>query len=152
MKAGVHDKKIGRKFRPQLDDSNEVIRRWQQFQVTCAKPGKYRRSMSENITVQWQNNLIRNMQVIWTLSSLVTLFIVGRIGLKLITSDVGTPLGRFVVALTDMLLQPFSGATETLTTAHINVLELSALNALIIYPFAAWCLVKLLQFLYTPSR
>lgn len=152
MKAGANDKKVGRKFRSQPDDSSEVIRRWQQLQVICAKPGKYRRSMSENIAFQWQDNLTRNMQLIWTLSSLVTLFIVGRIGLKLITSDIGTPLGRFVVTLTDMLLQPFSGATETLTTTHINVLELSALNALIIYPFAAWCVVKLLQFLYTPSR
>lgn len=117
---------------------------------STSRNGRYHEStVVGQVVPKEQAYLFEGVQAIWLLGSLVTLFIAARIGVKLVAVEAGTPMAHLVIQLTDMLLRPFAGATETLTTAHISVLELSALNAIIIYPFAAWCLVKLLQSFFT---
>ena len=151
MSIEIPEKKMGRVSRQPENNSNEIVKRWQQFRIVSSRSGRYHEStMVSQLAHKEQAYLFEGVQAIWLLSSIVTLFIAARIGVKLVAVEAGTPLARLVIYLTDVLLRPFAGATETLTTAHISVLELSALNALIIYPFAAWCLVKLLQSFFTP--
>ena len=152
MTTEIRKAKIKREPKSPQDDSNEIVKRWRQFRFVCNGTGRYRTVMTGNDTAEWDMWLLGCMQIIWVMSGIVTLFIAARIGLKMVAIDAGTPFGRFVIYLTDLFLRPFSGVPETLTTAHITVLELSALYAIIIYPFAAWCVVKLLQYLLAPSR
>lgn len=150
MSIEIPEKKMGQVSRQLEVDSNEMVKRWQQLRIVSSRNGKYYEStVVGQLAHKEQAYLFEGVQAIWLLSSIVTLFIAARIGVKLVAVEAGTPLARLVIDLTDVLLWPFAGATETLTTAHISVLELSALNAIIIYPFAAWCLVKLLQSYFT---
>ena len=151
MTRKIHDKWRRQELLSQLDD-NGIKTRWQQLRVVCNRTGRYQQTVTDTMMARWDPRLHVSVQTIWVISSILTLLIAARIGLKAVTMHPGTPLGHFIVALTDILLRPFSATTETLNTVHISVLELRALNALIIYPFAAWCLVKLLQFFYASYR
>lgn len=152
MKTEFRDKTMKRRPHFQLEESREVEERWQRFQLVSNGNRRSSRTAARIIDPMRQASRFEGVQLIWLLSSVITVLIATRIGLKLITAKAGTPLGGFVFDLTDLFLRPFSQVTETISTAHISVLELSALNAIIIYPFAAWCLVKLIQYLFQSSR
>jgi hypothetical protein len=152
MKTEIRDKTVRHRSQFQLDESYKVEERWQQFRLVSNGNRRSSRTVAGMIDTNRPARQFDGVQFVWLLSSAITLLIAARIGLKLITTNAGTPLGAFLFDFTDLLLRPFSQVTETISTTHISVLELSALNAIIIYPFAAWCLVKLIQYLFQPSR
>jgi hypothetical protein len=145
MTTKIRGRKIEQESGSPQDNSNEMMERWKQLQIVLSRTERYREVVTGNATTERDARLLGGMQIIWLVSSIVTLFIAARIGLKLIAVNPGTPFGRFVVDLTDLLLWPFSSMTETLSAPHVTMLELSSLTAVILYPFAAWCLIRLLQ-------
>lgn len=143
MTTEIRSRKMGRVTRVQQNNSNEIVERWQRFQSAL------NRTQAEAGTRRQQATLAESMQIVpLLLGGLVTVLLMARIGLKLIAVNPGTPLAQAIVALTNLFLLPFSGMTETFSTSHMAVVELSSLTAVILYPFAAWCLVKLFHTLY----
>jgi uncharacterized protein YggT (Ycf19 family) len=148
MTLKMRERKVRQLTRPQLDDSNETVKRWQQSQVILKGSRRHPVPITKITTVQRQPNLAKIKHCVWLLAAPMTLLLVARIGIKLITLNPGTPVGHFVMGLTNLLLRPFSSMTETMSGPHMAMLELSTLTAVIIYPFAAWCLINFLQLIY----
>lgn len=103
---------------------------------------KSREPLAGSVSIRRSLNLRPYISVI---TSLVIALIAARIGLRLIAVNPGTPFGRLIVDLTDLLLWPLAGLTETLVIEQSGLLELSSLIAVIIYPLAICGLVKVLR-------
>ena len=136
---------LGSEFGSLPDNVNEVIERWKQLPVVLQSSGRYPGRGTKAAAVGMKTNLAMVEQCISVMGSLVTLLLAARIGLKLFTCRPGTPSCRLIVDLTDLLLWPFSGMTETVSSPNIVLLELSSLTAVILYPFTAWCLIRFMQ-------
>ena len=125
------------------DNPKESIERWKQPKASKSRPNP--EGVTEGVRISLQANLTKVVQFISLMGGLVTLLFVARIGLKIIAVNPGTPFGRLVVDLTDLFLWALPNMTETFSAPSITILELSSLTAVILYPFAAWSLIKLLQ-------
>lgn len=146
MTTEIRKRKIRRVSRSQQNNSNEIMGRWQRSQAALNRTKPYPERATEAVTVRRQTHLaeVGRFAALF-IGGLVTTLLVARIGLKLITVNPGTPLARIIVDLTDTFLWPFSSMTESFSAPHMAMVELSSLTAVILYPFAAWCLIKLLQ-------
>ena len=147
MTTEIRSRKIGRVTQAQQNSSNEIVERWQRFQFALNRT--HPEGIAETGSSRQQATLAEGMQIVPLLiGGLVTVLLIARIGLKLIAVNPGTPLAQAIVELTNLFLLPFSGMTETFSAPHMAVVELSSLTAVILYPFAAWCLIKLLRVFY----
>jgi len=145
------DPRKKQEVRSPQDNPIEIIERWKQSKVVN-RTRQYPEGVAEDASTSLQANLTKAVQFISLIGGLVTLLFVARIGLKIIAVNPGTPFGRFVVGLTDLFLWPFSSMTETLSAPHVTMLELSSLTAVILYPFAAWSLIRLLQHIFPQHK
>lgn len=130
------------------DSSREVRQRWKQFQIILRGSKRHPKRISNRLNTKLQANLTKATLFVSAMSTIVTLLLAARIGLKIIAINSGTPFGRLVVDLTNLFLWPFSAMTETLSPPHISLLELSSLTAFVLYPFAAWVLIRFLNQLF----
>ena len=149
MTTEIRKRKIRRVLRSQQNNSNEIVGSRQRSQAALNRTRSYSEQATEAVALGRRTHLaeVGRFAALF-MGGLMATLLIARIGLKLIAVNPGTPLARIIVNLTDMILWPFSSMTESFSTPHMAMVELSSLTAVILYPFAAWCLIKLLQLVF----
>jgi uncharacterized protein YggT (Ycf19 family) len=91
----------------------------------------------------------RAVQVIWFVTSLVTILIAIRFVLKLLGASLQSGFVAFMYGLTDALVAPFR-AIFPATSGAGSTFDVAALVAIVIYALAGWGLVALVKLITAP--
>ncbi len=91
--------------------------------------------------------LYRLSQFVWLLTGILETLIGLRITLKLIAANPNAGFARFIYAITQLFLFPFTGLTINPSFEGM-VLEISSLIAMIVYAIAAWAVVQALWLIF----
>jgi uncharacterized membrane protein len=106
----------------------------------------------QNVNLEYREALYKVSQFIWLLFGALEALIGIRVILMLIGANPASWFAAFVYQLSSLFLWPFSNLVANPAFGN-NVLEITSLIAMIVYPLIGWAIVRLIWVLFyrTPT-
>jgi uncharacterized protein YggT (Ycf19 family) len=111
-----------------------------EVQTTQKEPDRERRIFTFKAT-----------QLIWLFLGVLEGLLALRFVLKLIAANPESPIAKFIYAITNLFLLPFTGLTAT-PSAGGMVLELSTMIAMVVYGLIAWAIERIVWVIFYRPR
>jgi uncharacterized protein YggT (Ycf19 family) len=92
----------------------------------------------------------RAVQIIWFVTSLITILIAIRFVLKLLGASLQSGFVTFIYSLTDGLVAPFR-AIFPATSGQSSTVDVASLVAIVVYALVGWGLVSLVKLITAPK-
>jgi len=90
-------------------------------------------------------------QLVWLFLGILEALLALRFFLKLIAANPESPIAKFIYAITNLFLLPFTGLTAT-PSAGGMVLELSTMIAMVVYGLIAWAIERIVWVIFYRPR
>lgn len=106
----------------------------------------------ENVNLEYRQTIYRVTQFIWLLFGALEALIGLRVILMLIGANPANPFAALVYQLSELFLWPFRNLIVNPAFGN-NVLEITSLIAMIVYPLIGWAIVRLIRVIFyrTPT-
>lgn len=90
------------------------------------------------------------LQIVNLILGVVSIFLLGRIILKLLSANPTTPFVNWVYRSSDQLLSPFAGMFSSLSVGGVGVLDMVAVVGLLVYLVIGYLVISLITAVTTP--
>lgn len=94
----------------------------------------------------------RIAKLLWLFATIIVVLVGFRFGLMLIGANPASGFAALVYGVTDLLVAPFMGITNTPAIEGAGIIDVPSLFAMAVYPLLTWGLIRLIRILFAEPR